>query len=305
MFKACLHAFCISTLFFLAGSSQVAMGDERTERIENGEKFLTASRIDDWEELFKLGVRKMGRIVATNDGKVTTEALFEDQYKLARIFEGENRVFTTIANPDYFASVRTRNGQSRISGVYPPVGAGWVFVNVLPFMIGSSVNFTNALIAENLKTGVLRIHDYRSDGNKHIVELEYTDNPDNGLIELIFDDDISPLLPVETVFGKGTQYARHFISSDFREVAGYMVPHKVEEMNAKHDQNVVTIKFLPNDRLDPAMCRLTYYGLPEPGELTVSDFGRKQTQWLTISMIALGVAGVSITGYVLTRRRTT
>lgn len=131
--------------------------------------------------------------------------------------------------------------------------------------------------------------------------MEYTEEAEKGLIELIFDDDVSPLLPVETTFGKGTPYARYFISSDFRQVAGYMIPYKVEEMNDAHD--VVTTEFFPEDRLDPAMCRLSYYGLPEPGELNVSDFGRRQIPWLTISLIVLASIVVAFVSYILTRKR--
>ena len=272
----------------------VAWAEDREGRIAAGKLFLTDSRIDQWEKIFTEGIHEMGRIAVTKDGKVASEAWFEKQFKLGRIFESQNRVTTAIANPEYFAQVRTRDKESRTGGVFPAVQSGWAYVSVLPFMIGSSVNFTNPLIPAYLKSGRLQIHDYRVEGKKHIFELEDKDEADKGLIELVFDDDLPSLLPVETTFGKGTPYARHFISSDFREVAGYSVPMRVEEKSKK---DVVTTEIFPDDRLDHEKCRLSYYGLPEPGELAVSDFGRKTTSWFGILSIALIVGMVAVGGY--------
>jgi len=265
---------------------------------------LSNSRLQQWENLFAEGIHGFGRILVTKDGNVMTEAWFKKEYMLLRRNETRSPVVTYVSNPDYFAEIRTRGSEHLVYGVHPSASnSELVYVDALPFAVNSSVNFSRVMIPQYLIQKKLVVHDYRSEGNRHIVELEYTEEADKGLIELIFDDDISPLLPVETTFGKGTSYARHLISSDFREVAGYMIPHKVEEMNKTHD--VVTTEFFPEDRLDPAMCRLTYYGLPEPKDsFNVSDFGRKQKPWLMISLIALGVTGVSILAYFLARRRT-
>jgi len=292
----------VVTLIIVICSQYSLLADERADRVQAGKVFLSKTRLQQWESLFTEGVREFGLIRVTKDGKVVTEAWFEKEYMLRRRFEKKNRVITFVSNPDYLAEIRTRGSEKRIYGVHPSASnSAFVYVEAMPFAVNSSVNFKREMIPSYLLEKKLSLHDYRSNANRHIVELEYTEEAEKGLIELIFDDDVSHLLPVETTFGKGTPYARHFISSDFRQVAGYMIPYKVEEMNDAHD--VVTTEFFPEDRLDPAMCRLSYYGLPEPGELNVSDFGRRQIPWLTISLIVLASIVVAFVSYILTRKR--
>ncbi len=292
----------VVALIIVICSQYSLLADERADRVQLGKVFLSETRLQQWESLFTEGIQEFGLIRVTKDGRVATEAWFEKEHMLFRRMETKNRVITYVSNPDYLAEIRTRGSENRIYGVHPSASnSDFVYVDAMPFAINSSVNFMREMIPSYLLEKKMSVHDYRSNANRHIVELEYTEEADKGLIELVFDDDVSPLLPVETTFGKGTPYARHLISSDFRQVAGYMIPHKVEEMNDAHD--VVTIEFFPEDRLDPAMCRLSHYGLPEPGELSVSDFGRRGMPWLTITLIVLAVAVVAFVSYILTRRR--
>ncbi|MFZ4468212.1 MAG: hypothetical protein ACOYOZ_03080 [Pirellula sp.] len=207
----------VVTLIIVICSQYSLLADERADRVQAGKVFLSKTRLQQWESLFTEGVREFGLIRVTKDGKVVTEAWFEKEYMLRRRFETKNRVITFVSNPDYLAEIRTRGSEKRIYGVHPSASnSAFVYVEAMPFAVNSSVNFKREMIPSYLLEKKLSLHDYRSNANRHIVELEYTEEAEKGLIELIFDDDVSPLLPVETTFGKGTPYARHFISSDFR-----------------------------------------------------------------------------------------
>jgi hypothetical protein len=151
-----------------------------------------------------------------------------------------------------------------------------------------------------MRNGKLEVIDYRFENRKHIIELKHVEDADKGTIELVFDGDSPSLLPEETITAKGTPYPRHFVYSNFQEVAGYHIPLQVRE---KGRNELVITEIFPEDRLDTEKCWLTYYGLPEPGELTVADFGPKPIAWFNILLIAMIVVIVATVGYYLVRRR--
>ena len=274
--------------------------DERQDRCEAGSQFLNDSRIDQWEKVFTEGIRKMGKIVVTMRGKVATEAWFEDEYHLFRHYETGNHTLVQFWNREYGGTIDVSGNKNPSTGTSFPPPAGNINVAGLPFAISSSVDFTNELIPIHLKEGKLRIYDYRVDGSQHIFDLQHTDGAKEGFIELVFDDAVDSLLPKETIFHKGTSYPRHFVNTDFADIAGLKIPLQVAELNT---DDLVTTTIFPQDRLDKKMCWFSYYGLPEPDGMAVTDFGRNSQPWgPRISAIAAFLLAAAIGGWLWRRR---
>jgi serine/threonine protein kinase len=268
---------------------------ERQARCEAGGTFLNNARIDQWEKIFSEGLVRMGKIVVVMNDKVKTEAWFEEGYHLFRRYETSASQFVTLWNGEYGATLDVRGNQSQIRGTFLPPPTGTINIHALPFAICSSVNFNNELIPSSLKSGKLRIYDYRVDGSKHILDLEHSEETrEGGYIQVVFDEAVDGLLPTEVIFHQGTPYARHFVNTDFSEVVGFNIPLRIAELNT--DDRVIT-KIFPNERLDKKMCRLSHYGLPEPGGLEVTDFGRNNKPWgrrilATVALILAGTIGI-------------
>lgn len=268
---------------------------ERQARCEAGGKFLNNARIDQWEKVFSEGILRMGRIVVMMNDKIKTEAWFEEGYHLFRRYETSASQFVTLWNGEYGATLDVRGNQSQIRGTFLPPSTGTINIHALPFAICSSVNFNNELIPSSLKSGKLRIYDYRVDGSKHILDLEHSEETrEGGYIQVVFDEAVDDLLPTEVIFHQGTPFARHFVNTDFSEVAGVNIPLRIVELNT---EDRVIAKIFPDERLDKKMCRLSHYGLPEPGGLEVTDFGRNNKPWgrrilATVALILAGTIGI-------------
>lgn len=274
--------------------------DERQARCEAGSQFLTNSRIDQWENVFNEGILKMGKIVVTKNGKVATEAWFEDGYHLFRRYETKTDLLVWLWNHEYGATINVSGKQSQLKGTFPSPPAGRSNIHALPFAICSSIDFSNELIPSGLKSGKLKIYDYRVDGSKLIFDFQHTDESKDGFIELVFDEAVDPLLPTEVVFHKGTPYARHLVNTGFAPIAGLNIPLEVTEVKTN---DKVTIEIFPKERLDRRMCRLSYYGLPEPDALAITDFGRNNRPWVTWILAISGLLLAAVIGGWLWQRK--
>jgi serine/threonine protein kinase len=274
--------------------------DERQARCEAGSQFLTNSRIDQWENVFNEGILKMGKIVVTKNGKVATEAWFEDGYHLFRRYETKTDLLVWLWNHEYSATINVSGNQSQSKGTFPPPPAGSSNIHALPFAICSSIDFSKELIPSGLKSGKLKIYDYRVDGSKHIFDFQHTDESKEGFIELVFDEAVDPLLPTEVVFHKGTPYARHLVNTAFAPIAGLNIPLEVTEVKTN---DKVTIEIFPLERLDRRMCRLSYYGLPEPDALAITDFGRNNRPWVAWILAISGMLLAAVIGGWLWQRK--
>lgn len=274
--------------------------DERQARCEAGSQLLNNSRIDQWENVFKEGILKMGKIVVTMNGKTATEAWFEDGYHLFRKYETNSKLLVQLWNGEYGATINVSGNQSQSKGTFPPPPAGHINIHALPFAICSTIDFSNELIPSGLKSGKLKIYDYRVDGRRHIFDFQHTDESKEGFIELVFDEAVDPLLPTEVVFHKGTPYARHLVNTAFAPIAGLNIPLEVTEVKTKEK---VTTEIFPEDRLDRRMCRLSYYGLPEPDALAVTDFGRNNRPWVVWILAISGIMLAAVIGGWLWQRK--
>lgn len=292
---------CVGFILFLFFQLNASLADEQDDRIAAGKKFLNASRVDQWEKYFSEGLPKLGKIVLKSHGRKVRESWFENNYLLITTHESDTKSSIILSNPNYLAMVRSLKGENTIASVDASASKSkYVYVEAIPFAISSSINFTRELIPRYLQEEKLTISDYRYEDHKHFVELKFVDGSDRGMIELIFRDDNPSMLPDEAIQNKGSPHSRHFVNKDFIEVFGYHLPMKVDEKNTE-DSAVMEVS--PNERLDTAMCKLSYYGLPEPGDFAVSDFGRTNTSWRTIVIWAIAVLGVCSFAFVMLKRK--
>jgi hypothetical protein len=267
-----------------------AQVEDRKDRIAAGKQFLSDSRVDQWEKYFSEGLYKMGRIVLNYGGRVAEESWFEDDHYLIIGYE-DDKVTYTISNPAYSAMVESKNGKCKLVHVgVSASNSGLIRVGAVPFAVCSSVNFTRWIIPRHLQNGKLEISDYRKKDQKHFVEFASSDGSDQGIIELIFYEENQSILPDEAIHNKGTPDARHFVNTNFVDVQGYRIPLRLEDMNSGDNS---TTEVFPQERLDQERCRLAYYGLPEPADLTVTDFGRNRNPWQVIVIGVLVAVGIS------------
>jgi hypothetical protein len=277
---------------------EVALSDEREERVRAGKQFLSDSRIDQWDKYFSEGLPKMGKI--TKKGKpipnskidVGSESWMEKEYMLVSTHD-VGKSIVRFSNPDYSAMIESRNGKYKILNVDRSIAnLPYVPIEGIPFAVCSSVNFSRETIPQYLKQGKLKISDYRLEDHKHFVDLEFVDEPDRGIIELIFYEDNPSMLPNEAIQKMGTPHSRHYISSDFVAVSGYHIPLSVQNKNS---DDFAKVEVSPQELLDRNKCRLSFYGLPEPGQLAVADFGKDRISWRTIVICVLVAIATIIT----------
>lgn len=267
-----------------------AQVDDREDRIAAGKRFLSDSRVDQWENYFSDGLYKMGRIVLNYGGRVAEESWFEDDHMLMIGYE-DDKVTYTFSNPAYSAMVESRNGKCKLVHVgVSASNSGLIQVGAVPFAVCSSVNFTRWIIPRHLQSGKLEISDYRKKDQKHFVEFASSDGSNQGIIELIFYEENPSMLPDEAIHNKGTAESRHFVNTNFVDFQGYRIPLRLEE---KGSGDSSTTEVFPQERLVQERCRLAYYGLPEPADLTVTDFGRNHNPWQMIVIGVLVAVGIS------------
>ncbi len=260
--------------------------DTKEERVREGYRFLSASRLDEWEKYFSEGVPDLGKIVTRLDEKLRSECWIERGHFQIKLYHRPGEVLINIGNPRYSASIVESKGIYRILGVADPIDAiQYIPIEAIPFASQSSVCNTRQLIPHFLRAKKLVISDYRQEGPKHHVELAFPDEKDRRTIELVFSDQNRSPLPIETIFNADGKV--HLLQYDFTEVNGYTIPATMKVKESRISGELKTTVD-PQDRLDHKLCFLSHYGLPEPNDVKVTDFGRSRSVPIVGIVLAIG-----------------
>ena len=288
--------FGLLVFFFFVNSagSKVAIAGpgQDEEKIEAASRFMNGSRINAWNNLFQKDLFMLGKITLKNSARVFSESWFEESYFLIKYIDNSGVETYSFANPSYVGMVEVKNGKSQVLHHGPALTDDkLVYVEALNFAFCSSINVTRESIPSYLIEKKLLITDYRLENGRHHLEFGFTEQANLPKMELIFDDDNPSLLPSEAIFEKGQPQSRHFINSDFREILGHWIPLKLDD---KHSDDGSVAEIDPNSRLNQDACYFSFYGLPEPVDIQMSNFGRRQFSVLWLLILSAGLATIVV-----------
>ncbi len=306
----------LSLIFYLVfGLTHCQEVDDVSARIQEGKKYLTAERLNEWERCLREGADQLGRIELTLNGKLFAETLIKDGHWITNEGLGtENKInFLDISNPKYFARLSTVNDKTVLEYFYKyrdPAEAAKPHRQIL-----ARSEFAGNPIPEQLRLGKIEIADYRQDGDFHYVKfipspsVVNEDDPVNGLdfVEVRFDSRYPPL-PDSWAYQEKGKAPRTAVSRAFEKIGDYwwstsggMYEGLKFDFGDKLDPKVfssyITQKYFPNESLDPQHCYLAHYGIAEPGMPPIADFGREGNRWFWPTIIVLAMIGVGAIFY--------